>query len=225
MIRWSVNHVSPGGLRIDRFASMSSFLGTLKNTQGDLIPPTVYPHGPLWSGHITAFTPSPTTYAPLPGGGKPAPMSLGTLRRSTLFNTQPLPAKTEPFGQRISLTFEMRAQSQRHAKSDRTVEVVCSNSTPIGRILDQVGTHSPRHTPLTSHVLTGRAPGLCIGRFAGVLSKDTGRVRSLGQADQDWLWADLVRPIASNSTGQHNGRGVSRLKGVLILDKSMSSRF
>ncbi len=114
---------------------MASFRGTMTNTIGELIPPTVYPHGPQWEGKITPYTPA--YHTPHSPGNQPPPMSLGTLRRSTLFKTEPAPPMSESFGESIELTFELRGHSTRSVRSDRTVRVTVGNYTPLGRILDR----------------------------------------------------------------------------------------
>jgi hypothetical protein len=115
---------------------MASFKGTMTNNIGELIPPTVFPHGPQWEGKITPYTPA--YHTPHSPGKQPPPMSLGTLRRSTIFKTEPEPIPSEPFGDRIELTFEIRGHSKKMIPSGQTVRVSVGNHTPVGRILDQV---------------------------------------------------------------------------------------
>lgn len=108
---------------------------SLGNTLGKEIAPTVFPYGPNWEGKCTPYAPAYNTANS--GGACPPPLDLGTLPRSTLFATQTPPERREPFGQRLPLTFELRAHSARYQPSGSTIDVVVGNNEPLGRVLDR----------------------------------------------------------------------------------------
>ena len=79
---------------------------------------------------------SPAYNTPDSPGRQPPPLSQGSLRRSQQFATEPAPLASEPFGDAIELTFELRGHSVRDRPSGNSVRIVAGNSTPLGRILD-----------------------------------------------------------------------------------------
>lgn len=79
---------------------------------------------------------SPAYNTPDSPGRQPPPLSQGTLRKSQQFATEPAPLVSEPFGDAIELTFELRGHSVRDRSSGNRVSIVAGNSTPLGRILD-----------------------------------------------------------------------------------------
>eukprot|EP00195_Chlamydomonas_chlamydogama_P014450 CAMPEP_0202893084 /NCGR_PEP_ID=MMETSP1392-20130828/2724_1 /ASSEMBLY_ACC=CAM_ASM_000868 /TAXON_ID=225041 /ORGANISM="Chlamydomonas chlamydogama, Strain SAG 11-48b" /LENGTH=170 /DNA_ID=CAMNT_0049577279 /DNA_START=25 /DNA_END=537 /DNA_ORIENTATION=- len=138
---------------------MATTRRSLNNTLGEPIAPTVYPYGPQWEGKVAPYTPSFNT--PHHPGVAPPPMGTGTLRRSTLFPTQPPPAPSEPFGDAITVKFELRSQATRHQKSDAVVSVQVGNHTPLGRIIDKAVTsayHSGKLDGFTDRILAVFGP-------------------------------------------------------------------